>query len=266
MPTLAKDLWSLALDHLEVDPDDLAQAIVDQVRCHDLDFRSRLLIRDSLNGLRRYWGRQRLEAWLNACPVREEIEAIWHEDLGEPGFPSLQRSIVEITRPEHVRQYLRELGLSVHKSLRMDVGGAIALIMPGHLSRRTEDVDVVNEVPSELRSQHQLLADLKQRYRLELAHFQSHYLPMGWEQRLHFLDYFGQLTVYLVDAYDVFLSKLFSIRTKDLDDLRFVAPQLDKDTLVRKLKDTTASMLASESLRARAEKNWYILYGESLPQ
>jgi hypothetical protein len=68
-----------------------------------------------------------------------------------------------------------------------------------------------------------------------------------------------------VDVYDVFLSKLFSARTKDRDDLRALVPQLDKDPLIRKLKETTGSMLAAESLRQRAEQNWYILYGEPLP-
>jgi len=32
------------------------------------------------------------------------------------------------------------------------------------------------------------------------------------------------------------------------------------------LKDTMASTLAAESLRQRAEQNWYIVFGESLPQ
>ena len=82
---------------------------------------------------------------------------------------------------------------------------------------------------------------------------------------LHFLDSFGQLQIYLVDAADVFLSKLSSIRSKDLDDLRITAPQLDKDILVRRLTQNCSSMLAAPDLRQRAEQNWYILYGEALP-
>src|SRR5947209_617355 len=92
--------------------------------------------------------------------------------------------------------------------------------MPGYLSRPTEDIDVVDEVPKELREQHALLSELKDRYGLELAHFQQHYLPMRWQDRLHYFDTFGELTVYLVDVYDVALSKLFSIRTKGFDDLK----------------------------------------------
>ena len=172
------------------------------------------------------------------------------------------------TDPEKVQQLLRELGSRIHlrHRLRLAIGGSIALILPGYLERSTTDIDVVNELPAEIRSQHALLEDLRKRYGLELAHFQSHYLPSGWDNRLHYLDAYGDLQVYLVDVYDVFLSKLFSVRTKDLDDLRMLLPQLDKEILTRRLKETTASMLAAEGLRKRAEQNWYILYGESLPQ
>jgi hypothetical protein len=65
--------------------------------------------------------------------------------------------------------------------------------------------------------------------------------------------------------YDVVLSKLFSARSKDRDDLRALLPQLDKKTLISKLKETCASMLASPDLLQKAKNNWSILYGETLP-
>lgn len=69
----------------------------------------------------------------------------------------------------------------------------------------------------------------------------------------------------LVDPYDIFLSKLFSARTKDRDDLRMLAPQLDKETIVRRLRDTTQDLRTAPSLCEKAEQNWYIIYGEPLP-
>lgn len=265
MSVQSKDLWSLVLHQQYVDPEELAEAIESQTASGDLDFRTRLLIRDGCNALQNHWGSERWRSWLAACPVGRQIETIIAEDLGKPGFPFLARQVVEPTRPDTVRQMLRELGQHVHQRARMCVGGSVALILPGYLSRQTQDLDVVDEVPAELRSQHQFLHQLEERYRLQLAHFQSHYLPSGWEQRLHFLDAFGTLQVYLVDVYDIFLSKLFSIRTKDLDDLRALAPQLDKEVLIDRLRRTTGSMLVAESLRERAQNNWYILYGETLP-
>jgi Nucleotidyltransferase of unknown function (DUF6036) len=266
MVVRAKDLWSLVQNHQWVDPEDLRAAVEDQVTRRDLDYRSRLLIRDSLKALRHHWGDERIEGWLSGSPLGREIETIcrgpWDDDRG---FSSLMRRVVDVIKPETIQEYFRQLSRHVRRPLRLAVGGSAALILPGYLSRPTEDIDVVDEVPKELREQHALLDDLKARYGLELAHFQQHYLPMRWQDRLHYLDTFGELTVYLVDVYDVFLSKLFSIRTKDIDDLRALKPHLDKDTLARRLHDTCGSMLVAESLRQRAVDNWYILYGEALP-
>jgi hypothetical protein len=265
MPVLGRDLWSLVSGRPEVDPNDLAEAVIDQVERGSLDYRSRLLIHDSVAALRQYWGEGRLEAWLAGCPVKGEIEAICREPFDRPGFPSLGERLMDKTEPEDIRQFLRELGVQLDHPLRVDVGGSASLILPGYLSRKTDDVDVVDEVPGELRFRHDLLASLRRRYGLSLTHFQSHYLPSGWGQRLHSQAPFGKLQVFLVDVYDVFLSKVTSLRDKDRDDLRVVAPQLDKETLVRKLKDTAGPLLADEHSRQGAEQNWYILYGESLP-
>jgi hypothetical protein len=265
MVVQAKDLWGLVKYRPEIDPDDLAVAIQEQVRDESLDYRTRLLIRDGVEALRRYWGENRFQAWLARCPGSERIQSICQEEFERAGFPSLGRRLMEKTDPEQIRQYLRDLGARVKRPLRMEVGGSVALIMPGYLSRATDDIDAVDEVPAELRGEHALLHELENRYGLVLTHFQRHYLPMGWEQRLHFLDSFGKLQVYLVDAADVVLSKLFSARSKDLDDLRVVAPQLDKDALARRLKQNCSSMIAAPDLRESAERNWYILYGEALP-
>lgn len=266
MAVSSKDLWQLVLGRPEVDPNDLAEAVEVQVARHDLDFRSRLLIRDSLEGLKGHWGEGRLQAWLRDCPQRQQIEEIWQEDLGEAGFPFLSRGqIMAATRPESITQFLRELGTHVHLPTKLIIGGAIALMMPGYLTCHTQDLDAVDEVPAEFQALGKVLDELMQRYHLQLTHFRAHYLPTGWERRIHSLPAFGSLQVYLVDVYDVLLSKLFSARPKDLDDLRLVAPQLDKDTLVRRLRDTAAALLAEERLRRHAAHNWYIVYGESLP-
>ena len=71
--------------------------------------------------------------------------------------------------------------------------------------------------------------------------------------------------MYLVNAYNVFLRKLVSARTKDRDDLRLLAPQLDKETIGRRFRGTTQNLLAVPGLREKAAANWYIIYDESLP-
>jgi Nucleotidyltransferase of unknown function (DUF6036) len=219
-----------------------------------------------VDALKGFWGSDRVHRWLVRSPARERIETICHEEFEKVGFPLIQESLVEKTDPQMVRQMFQDLSRHVHGSVRLTVGGSIALILPGYLSRSTTDIDVVDEVPAELRSQHDLLDELRKRYRLLLTHFGSHYLPTGWENRLHYFGEFGDLQVYLVDVYDIFLGKLFSKRTKDLDDLRMVAPQLDKATLIQKLKDTTGALQKDPRLLPLAQTSWQIIFGEAFPQ
>lgn len=265
MVARANDLWGLVLGAPWVDPGDLAEAVRAQAKERANDYRTRLLIRDSVNALRDYWGEETWAKWLERHGLRDDIEEICDEEFDKVGFPSLKERLMEKTAPETIRQLFRELSGHVRQAVRLPVGGSAALILPGYLSRATEDIDVVNEVPASIRDQHKLLDECRKRYGLLLTHFQSHYLPSGWEKRLHFFDSFGTIQVYLVDVYDIFLGKLTSIRTKDLDDLRILAPQLDKQQLIERMKDTMASTFASDELHKRAQHNWYVLYGEPLP-
>jgi hypothetical protein len=109
------------------------------------------------------------------------------------------------------------------------------------------------------------LNSLVQRYDLRLTHFQSHYLPSGWETRVRHLDRFGRLDVFIVDAMDITLGKLFSRREKDRYDLRVLATKSDRTELVERPGRDTQRFLADPQLRANAEQNWYILFGEPLP-
>jgi hypothetical protein len=266
MAVRAHDLWGLVWGKPQIDPDDLAAAVEDQASEEGLDYRTRLLIRDSIEALKGYWGERRVCDWLAGSSARARIEAICAEAFERPGFPTIAERLMGKTDPEVIEQLLRRLGTSIHRAARVVIGGSASLILQGYLSRQTEDIDIVDEVPPEIRNEHKLLDQLKADHGLYLAHFQSHYLPNGWENRVHSLGAFGQLQVAVVDVYDVFLSKLFSGRDKDLNDLRLLAPQLDKETLVRKLTETTAPFQADKSLLKRAQDNWYILFGESLPQ
>ncbi len=223
------------------------------------------MIHDSLEALRGYRGEAWLEKWLTGCPVRGQLEEVLQEQFERVGFPSLQRRLMDSTEPRDILQLFRDLGTELRHTTRLFVGGSVALILSDYLKRKTEDIDIVDEVPQEIRTDYQLKDRLEKVYGLRLTHFQSHYLPSGWQQRVHSLEPFGRLQIFLVDVYDVFLSKLFSKRDKDLMDLRVLEPQLDKETLTRRLRDTTGSWLKDPNLVQHAQKNWYILFGEALP-
>lgn len=259
------DLWTLALDRLQIGPAELADAIESEADHDPLDFRTRLLIRDGMDALRNTWGEQRLAQWLSKSARSEVLSRIRHDQLGPAGFSTLAHRIMEPTRTETVLQFLRELGQSLQTPASITIGGSVALILCDLLSRRTEDIDVVDEVPVQIRSEHELLLALARRYGLMLTHFQSHYLPDGWESRIHELGTFGRLTVRLVDSCDIFIGKLFSKREKDRDDLRTLAARLDKSAIVRRFNESAGSFLRDDLLRTDGEKNWYVLFGEPLP-
>jgi hypothetical protein len=265
MPIPTADLWTLTRGNPHIDAESLAVAIEHGVQQAPLDFRTKLLIRDSLDALQSHWGRERLADWLDHSPASESLREIWKADLGEAGFPTLERRIMDAIKPDVVMQLLRELGSHISHPVRLEIGGAIALILSGNLSRHTDDIDIVNEVPAEIRNQHDLLNQLARRYGLLLTHFQSHFLPGGWQNRVKSLGRFGSLDVFLVDVVDVFVGKLFSQRTKDLDDLRMLVPGLQRSNIEQRLIDSAGDLMADPTLAQNAGKNWYILFGDELP-
>ena len=273
MTRAVDELWTVALSAPHVDADALAAAIEAAVEDQaQMDYRTRLLVRDGLSALESHWGRERFAIWLQRSTRRQEIEntrliarSQSSSDDDARGFPTLTRRIVDAVKPEVVLQFFRELSLHVRSPNRLLVGGSVALILGGYLSRRTDDVDVVDEVPAELRRQHDVLDDLAARFGLRLSHFQSHYLPDGWQRRVHSMGVFGELHVWTIDVYDVFVGKLFSARNKDRDDLRAVLPKLDQNALVRRVIDSTKGLRSDPRLHQAAEKNWFVLFGDPLP-
>jgi hypothetical protein len=265
MSLAANNLWNVTIPGRQVDPERLAAALSTLCNQSDLDFRTKLLARDSLLALKSHWSGDRFSAWLRKADDRGWLSGIIESDLGSPGFPSLEKRVMEPTRPEIVQQILRELGLRLRTHARIEIGGAIALILSGNISRATEDIDIVNELPPELRSQQSLLDELAARYSLRLTHFQSHYLPTGWDTRVRSIGRFGQLDVFVIDVVDIFVGKLFSARVKDLDDLRALLPQFNKQMILERLRSSAAALMAQPQLAENARRNWYILCGESLP-
>jgi hypothetical protein len=265
MSVLPRDLWSLTWGQPQIDPADLASAVEAEADRDGLDFRTRLLIRDSLDALDRRWGSERVREWLSRSPQRSRLEAIWQEDLGPAGFQTLGRRLMEKTEPETIRRLLRELGALVSRLTRVNVAGSGALILLAHLSRRIDIVDVVNDLADELAAKSDAMEQLASSHGVRLASFESCYLPVGWNDRVKSLGRFGNLDVFLVDPLDIFVGKLFSARDKDRDDLRLLAPQLGKSEVTDRLRKAGQSLMSEEKLAGHARKNWYILFGEDLP-
>jgi hypothetical protein len=264
MSTAVDELWALAQRTPHVDADALARAVEAAVTSAALDYRSRLLVRDSVRALERYWGRDRFARWLAQSPGRASIEDASVTDGSEQrGFPNLQRRVMDVVQPEQVERFLRDLSRHVSKPTRLVVGGSTALILAGLLSRSTDDVDVVDEVPAELRANHRLVEEMIDRYGLRLAHFQSHYLPDGWDGRVRSMGAYGNLRVFGVDPIDIFVGKLFSVRAKDRDDLNALVSQLDHQAIRQRVKDSAGGLRSEARLLDAAKQNWFVLFGES---
>jgi hypothetical protein len=272
MRSVVDELWSVARDSVHVNAEALARALenVAADRAGELDYRTRLLVRDGVAALRAHWGDARFSAWIHHSAQRQHLEVVCQSPpmrmaLSDEGFPTLARRLVNPIDPATVLQLLRELSTHVTQPTQLVIGGSIAVMLAGHLSRSTDDIDVVDELPASLRAQPTLLEGLAQRYGLRLAHFQSHYLPGGWDQRIWSVDTFGKLQVLAVDPYDVVVGKMFSIREKDRDDLRAITPRLDRAVVEDRVRRTTADLRSEQRLLDAARRNWFILFGQELP-
>lgn len=264
MSATAPDLWSLTFGQPWIDPNDLMGAL-ERAVLQPVDYRTTLLIRDSLDALQQHWGKTRLNALLEQSPRGQSLRDLWHQQFEEVGFPTLRGRLMDAISPETVLTYFRDLGVRLRRPAHIVVGGSVALILYGELRRATDDIDVVDELPVEIRNDHQLMNEMAASYGLRLTHFQSHYLPIGWVKRVHSLDVFDRLSVDLVDAYDIFLSKMLSARRKDLDDLRVLAGRLEKSRVEARLRDSCGPLLAEPRYPENAARNWKIVYGEELP-
>lgn len=259
-------LWTIAHHNGGVNAVELLRALGDRDLPTDPNPRTPLLVRDSLRALELKWGRQTLLARLtNLCDTQRLFD--YSRSAGDDhGFPSLERRTMDATEPEDILAVFRELGRHLSKPVELIVGGSTSLILAAIIVHETEDIDVVNEVPADIRTDYAYLDWLKERYPLQLTHFQSHYLPDGWEERTRSLGSFGHLHVRLVDTVDVLVGKLFSRRNKDYVHLAEAWKQIDRAAFRDRLATSTANLRQDASSLAAAKHNWYVLTGdEELP-
>jgi hypothetical protein len=262
IPNPVDEAWRLVQSGGPVDDARLFRAVTQEAALTTQDARTRLLVRDALQGLRDLWTAPTFNARLRHSTQRQRIESFLAEPPADDGFPTLRERLMTPTDPQTALQMFRELGRTIDVDSSLVVGGSLALMFDAILVRHTEDIDIVDELPESLRREHELLASLSQRYGLKLTHFQSHYLPDGWAGRTGSLGRFGRLDVHVVDPIDVLTGKLFSRRTKDLDDVRLALPKIDGNEFRHRIATSTAAFRRDATLLEAATRNWYIVTGE----
>jgi len=248
-----------------IDAARLATAIdYDLMHTPDPDFRTRLLVRDAGRALRSFLGRRKFARWLAASPVGDRIRTILQEDLGKPGFRDIGRRLVASVSMTDIQQVLQLLGQGVHGRVEINIAGSVPTLIHGLTARPTDDIDIVDEIPPEIREQRPTLQKIKKEFGLSLGHVQSHYLPPNWQRRRQYLGDFGGIRAYLVDSIDIFVSKLSSKQEKHKQDLRVLAKKLDHDKAKQRLLDDGRVFLDDPSLRSQIEENWQFIYQKSL--
>jgi hypothetical protein len=261
----ALDPWRLVWGQPYIDSRTLAAAIEqDLARGDHADFRTRLLVRDSAVALRSYWGSSRFAQWLEASAVGPRIREILKEDLGETGFPAIRRRLVDSIDSTRLRRIFDLLGRGIHGRLEIHVAGSIPTLIKGLTARPTGDIDLVDEVPEEIRRQRDVLHKIETDYGLRLTHVQSHYLPPHWRDRRQWFGDFGGLRVYLLDEYDIFVGKLSSRKEKHQSDLGVLALELDKGKARHRLLTDGRIFLDDPKLRPQIQENWRFIFQEAL--
>lgn len=255
-------LWSLTRHNGGVRATDLLRALADPQLPFDPNPRTPILVRDSIRALESRWGKnvfhQRLARLCNPMPLFDYARAGGEDH----GFPSLERRTMDATERDDILAVFREIGSRLRRPAELVVGGSTALILEALIIHHTEDIDVVNEVPEVIRTDYGLVDLLKERFPLQLTHFQSHYLPDGWQSRTRSIGQFGQLSVRVVDSLDVLVGKLFSRRNKDYVHVAEAWKQIDRDAFRNRLATSTANLRADESSHQAGTQNWYVLSGE----
>lgn len=259
------ELWAVATRGGPVDARRLLDALaaIDPRDVEVADERTRILCRDAGAAVRNFRATDpSFSRRANALPAFPPPEP----DPMDRGFRTLEARLMEPTDPALLHEMLRDLGRRVREPCAITIGGSFTLMLDRLIVRRTDDVDVVDELPPAIRDQHDLLDQLARRYGIRIGHFQSHYLPRGWQRRVRSLGVFGSITASRVDPIDVLVCKLFSRREKDFDDVRLALPLVGREAFVDRVATSTGPWRAIPNMLETATRNWYVLTGEeSLP-
>jgi len=263
--TAKDDPWTLVWGQPYIDAEQLIAAIEKDLNI-DLqpDFRKRLLVRDAARAVRSFWGSDKFLQRLEQSPAKEQIQMIMEESLGKQGYRYIRRRLVTSIHRDQVEQVFQMLGSMIQQHLDVYIAGSIATLIQGLTVRPTDDIDFVDEVPALIRDQKATIKEIKTKYGLALSHVKSHYLPSDWIDRCILMGDFGGIRAFLVDEYDIFVSKLSSKQEKHKDDLRVLAGKLDKDKVKHHLLTYGKAFLESKDDRPTLEANWQFIYREPL--
>lgn len=259
-------LWRIVTRSSSISPKALLVRLANALRTPDPDPRSIVLMRECFGALGRTLGRnfvaQKIAGHAETAVDLRLMQDITSHSIEPNKFPSILPRLIEPISAQNVIECLRDVSTQLRERVSIVVGGSSVLLLKHLIERATENIDVLDELPEELRDQHAVLDDIKARHRLSITHAASHYLPTGWNTRTWSLDKFGPLDVRVVDPIDLLVSKLFSKRAKDFRDVKDCWDLIDHAEFRQRLSQDTHLLRGNSEVLAAAVRNWFVLTGE----
>jgi hypothetical protein len=136
------------------------------------------------------------------------------------------------------KSFLEELDSSLGEPLGLHCIGGFAAVAAYGLPRSTNDLDYFTLVPFSRVPDLEAIAGegspLARKHRVHVHHAGVASLPEGYEERMHelFSGHFKRLRLFVLDPYDMVLSKLTRNEQRDREDVAFLAESLNLDAEV----------------------------------
>jgi hypothetical protein len=148
-------------------------------------------------------------------------------------------------------EFLVELDLKLNTNCKLPVFGGFAVTLQYGISRLTSDIDVLDVAPPHilevLQREAGLGSPLSQRHRVYLDFVGMANPPINYDQRLcpMFPGVFRRVGLFVMDPYDVALTKLKRDSDKDVQDVLQLAAKIPfdldlfEDRYIAELRDNT---------------------------
>lgn len=122
--------------------------------------------------------------------------------------------------------------------LKFYFAGGSACVMAGYIDRATRDFDFIDiGYPANLSKVFKLLEP----YDLLTNYFAA--IPKNYMDRATKLEGFGNISVYIFSKVDIIASKIDRLSEKDIEDIRILIPDINKEQLMKSINETIENIV-----------------------
>ena len=216
----------------------------------------------------RYWGSRRFKQWLAGSPVGQRIRAILRgrsaANRDSPRSGDGWWSTIDLTTISAGSSTCS--GRAIHGPVEVHIAGSIPTLIKG-LDGPTDRLTSISWTRFPRRCSPAAATSYERSKPISVSSWATCSPTISrftGRDRRQWLGDFGGLRVYVVDEYDIFVSKLSSKKEKHQSDLGVLALKLDKEIARRRLFTDGRSFLDDPKLRPQIEENWRFIFQEPL--